>query len=107
MQSREKELHMELILLFSGLPVWFIKSLKNNWWKVLAERKKKYTFKWIAPQNKIHPINSVYYLIKQYRTLVMLPSHFKKQVNHAQVTDNTAALSPGFILNLIYLIQQA
>lgn len=37
----------------------------------------------------------------------MLPSHFKKQVNHAQVTDNTAALSPGFILNLIYLIQQA
>lgn len=37
----------------------------------------------------------------------MLQNHFKKQVNHAQMTDNAAALSPGFILNLIYLIQQA
>lgn len=37
----------------------------------------------------------------------MLPKHFKKQVNNVQVTDNTAALSLGFILNLIYLIQKA
>lgn len=47
----------------------------------------------------------MYYLIKQYRTLVIVPSHFKKKVNHAQVTDNTATLAPGLILNLIYLIQ--
>lgn len=37
----------------------------------------------------------------------MLPKPFKKQINNAQVTDNTAALSLGFILNLIYLIQKA
>jgi len=30
----------------------------------------------------------------------MLPSHFKKQVKHAQVTDSTATLSLCFILNL-------
>lgn len=37
----------------------------------------------------------------------MLQKHFKKQVNNVQVTDNTAALSLGFILNLISLIQKA
>lgn len=58
----------------------------------------------IIAQNKILPINSMYHLNKQYRTLIMLPSHFERQVSDAQVTYNTAALSPGFIFNLIYLL---
>lgn len=90
---------------------WFtciiLKSLKKKpKQKVLAERKKNHK-KWIELQNKTNSINSIYYFTKEYRILDMLPKHFKKQVNNAQVTDNTAALSSGFILNLIYLIQKA
>lgn len=48
--------------------------------------------------------HSMYYLNKKYRTLIMLPSHFERQVSDAQVTYNTAALSPGFIFNLIYFL---